>query len=212
MPEPTTPVPAPPAEAAAAVDESTANGAETPEPGAEALGDAGKKALDSMKAKWKAAEEKVRAADERVAAAEAKIAGKEAEYAAEQEKRKVEDAALAKANERILKAEIRAVAAASLADPKDALLYLDLAKFEVGDDGEVDTDAVKAAIEDLVKAKPYLAAQGGNTGTTFESPGAHRKGAPAGQLSQADLKSMTPAQIKTARAEGRFSDLFGIKP
>ena len=128
--------------------------------GEELLGDPGKKALDAMKAKWKAAEDRAKAAEAAAAEALAKAEGKEKEYAAEQERRKVEQEALSKANQRILKAEIRAQATAKLADPADALLYLDLSSFEVGDDGEVDAQAITAAIDNLIKSKPYLAAQG----------------------------------------------------
>lgn len=129
-------------------------------PGADQLGDAGKRALDTMKsdrnrhrddaAKWKADYE----------ALQAQVAGKEAEHAAQVERDRVKNEALGKANERILKAEIRAAAAGKLADPSDALLYIKLADFEVGEDGEVDSAALTAAIENLVKTKPYLAAQG----------------------------------------------------
>ena len=128
--------------------------------GEESLGDPGKKALDAMKAKWKAAEDRAKAAEAAAAEALAKAEGKEKEYAAEQERRKVEMEALSKANQRILKAEIRAQATAKLADPADALLYLDMSSFEVGDDGEVDAQAITAAIDNLIKSKPYLAAQG----------------------------------------------------
>ena len=128
--------------------------------GEESLGDPGKRALDAMKAKWKAAEDRAKAAEAAAAEALAKAEGKEKEYAAEQERRKVEQEALSKANQRILKAEIRAQATAKLADPADALLYLDMSSFEVGDDGEVDAQAITAAIDNLIKSKPYLAAQG----------------------------------------------------
>lgn len=146
-----------------AAGESTADGQqeEAPIEGAEALGDAGKKALDAMKAKWKEAERVARERDAELAELRAKAEGKEQEFAAEQERRKVEADALGKANERILKAEFRAEAAGKLADPSDALRYIDLSDFEVGNDGEVDRDAVANAIEALVKSKPYLAAQGG---------------------------------------------------
>ena len=196
-------------------DRSTASAASkgetNPDPaGAEALGDPGKKALDTMKAERQAAREETRQAKAALDAALAKIAGTEAEHTAQVERQRVQDEAMSKANDRIRKAEVRAAAAGVLTDPADALLYLDLSGFEVGDDGEVDQAAIKAAIEDLAKKKPYLAAQGGGTGTVFESPGAHRKGA-IGQLTQADLKGMTPAQINTARAEGRLNDLLGFK-
>jgi hypothetical protein len=208
-----TPAPAP-AEAvnpAPVTDESTASDTETPIPGAEALGDPGKKALDAMKAERAAAKAEAKAVREEFEAFKAKAEGKEAEYAAEQERRNVESAALAKANERILKAEIRAAAAGKLADPADALKFLDLSVFEVGADGDVDADAVTAAIENLAKSKPYLAAQGGTPGTVLESPGAHRTGPSAGQVTQAELDRMTPDQINAARAKGRLNDLLGIK-
>lgn len=201
VPKPTPPV----------AGQSTADDTETPIPGAEALGDPGKKALDAMKAERTAAKAEAKAVRDEFAAFKAAAEGKAAEYVAEQEKRKVEDAALAKANQRILKSEIRAIAAGKLADPKDALLHLDLDQFEVGNDGEVDTAAITAAIEDLVKSKPYLAAQGGKPGTVFESPGAHRTGTPAGQVTEAEFNNMTPAQINTARAAGRLDAILGIK-
>lgn len=97
---------------------------------------------------------------DQVAELQAKIEGKEKEYAAEQERRKVEKDALSKANQRILKAEIRAAAKGVLADPTDALTFIDLSSFEVGDDGEVDAQAITDAIDNLIKSKPYLAAQG----------------------------------------------------
>jgi hypothetical protein len=212
MPEPI-PTPAAPVDSAPApvADESTVDDNEAI-PGSEALGDPGKKALDAMKAKWKAAEAKAQSEADARAALEAKIEGKEADYAKDQERRNVESAALAKANTRILKAEIRAAAAGKLADPADALLYLDLSRFEVGDDGDVDTDAVASAIEALAKAKPYLAAQRG-TGPVFESPGAHRKGAPAGQLTQEQVKQLYAEkkydEIDQARQDGRLASIFG---
>ena len=129
-------------------------------PGEEALGDPGKKALDAMKAERNAARAEAKARADEIAQLRAKIEGREAEYAAEQERRAGEAAALAKANERIVKAEIRAAAAGKLADPADALRYLDVSSFEVGDDGETDAAAIAAAVDDLITTKPYLAAQG----------------------------------------------------
>lgn len=177
--------------------------------GEESLGDPGKKALDAMKAKWKAAEDRAKAAEAAAAEALAKAEGKEKEYAAEQERRKVEMEALSKANQRILKAEIRAQATAKLADPADALLYLDLSSFEVGDDGEVDAQAITAAIDNLITTKPYLAAQGRRFQGGADG-GARKDSAPA-QLTRADLGRMSPDEIVKAKAEGRLNDLLGIK-
>ena len=146
---------------------------------------------------------------DQVAELQAKIEGKEKEYAAEQERRKVEMEALSKANQRILKAEIRAQATAKLADPADALLYLDMSSFEVGDDGEVDAQAITAAIDDLIASKPYLAAQGRRFQGGADG-GARKDSAPA-QLTRADLGRMSPDEIVKAKAEGRLNDLLGIK-
>lgn len=177
--------------------------------GAEALGDPGKKALDAMKADRNAARQQARELQEQIDALKAQAEGREAEHQAELERRKVEEAALAKANERILKAEVRAAAASKLADPADALRFIDLSEFEVGTEGDVDSEAISDAIAGLLKSKPYLAAQGGS-GPVFESPGSHR-GDTKSQVTQADLARMTPDQINAARAEGRLNDLLGIK-
>lgn len=174
-----------------------------PVDGEDALGDPGKQALDRMKAERKAAVEARKDAEAKLAEALAKIEGKEKEFAEEQARRKVEAAALEKANDRIRKAEVRAAAAGVLNDPADALHYLDLAEFEVSDDGDVDRDAIKAAVQSLVKSKPYLAAQGG--GTVFESPSAHREN--VAQITRDQLKGMTPEQIVQAKREGRLKSL-----
>lgn len=149
--------------------------------GYDALGDAGKQALDRMKAERdaalaaaKAAEgdpkaaERIKAdraalrkANDDLAALQAKIDGREAEYAAEQAKRETEQAALAKANGKILRSEIKAAAKGVLADPADAYKFLDLDSFEVSDDGDVDVNAINEALKSLIDTKPYLAAQGG---------------------------------------------------
>lgn len=130
--------------------------------GEAALGDAGKKALDAMKAKWKEAEAKAKTEAEARAALEAKIAGKEAEFTAQQEAQRVKDEALAAANERILKAEVRAAAKGKVADEAlpDLSRLMDLSDIEVGADGEVDASQIARAIDDLIASKPYLAAQG----------------------------------------------------
>lgn len=117
-------------------------------------------AYEAEKEKRKTAAEAARTASEELAALKAKIAGTEAEHAAQLAAQKVKDEALGAANSRILKAEVRAAATGKLADPADALIHLDLSKFEVGEDGEVDAKALTAALDDLIKTKPYLAAQG----------------------------------------------------
>lgn len=176
------------------------------DPDDDALGDPGKKALDRMKAQrnkfrdelaaLKAAGGDVNAAKalktslaaanadelktlrQQVAELTAKAEGREAEYAAEQAKREAESEALAKANGRILRSEVRAAAAGKLTDPADALLYLDLTQFEVDDDGNVDTEELSDAIDELLRTKPYLSvsAQGGNSRFKGGADGGTRKG------------------------------------
>lgn len=118
------------------------------------LGDKGKQALDRMKARLKA--ERAR----RVAA-EAKAAQATSTDEAEAQRREVEAAATAKANARIVRAEIKAAAAGKLADPADAIAFLDPSDFEVDENGDLDTDEIAEAIDDLIRRKPHLAAQGG---------------------------------------------------
>ncbi|MFD5297214.1 hypothetical protein ACFWJU_18645 [Streptomyces mutabilis] len=175
--------------------------------GADQLGDAGKKALDSMKDKWKSEREKRRQLERQLADKDQGDGDDTAAQAAA--------AATAKANQRILKAEVRAAAAGKLADPRDALRLLDLDQFEVSDDGEVDADEIADAIEDLVKAKPYLAAQGGTTKRfqgTADSGARKGTGRPA-QLTEADVKRLSAAgkhaEILKAREEGRLADYLG---
>lgn len=203
----------------APVDESTADsGAQEEAPateaaheeqpnGAEALGDPGKKALDAMKADRNAAKAEAKRIADEFAAFKAQAEGKEAEYNASVEAQRVKDEALAAANDRIKRAEVRAAAAGKLNDPKDALSFLDLSTIEVNDDGEVDSDAVTSAINDLIKSKPYLAAQGKRF--EGEADGGARKETGPTQLTKDDLSRMSPEEISTAREEGRLNDLLG---
>jgi hypothetical protein len=66
--------------------------------------------------------------------------------------------ATAEANKRIVRAEVIAAGAGKLQDPTDAIGHLDLDKFEVNENGEVDRKALTAAVDELLKSKPYLGA------------------------------------------------------
>lgn len=170
--------------------------------GAEQLGDAGKKALDSMKSRWKDERTKRRQLEQQLSAKDGADDG-------EQARRQAETDALAKANARILKAEIRAAAKGRLTDPKDALTFLDLDTFEVGEDGEIDPDEIEEAITDLLKTKPYLAAATAKRFQGTGDGGAARKASRPKQLTKQDLKTMTPQQIVKAKNEGRLDDVLG---
>ncbi|MGW4406525.1 hypothetical protein ACWEJ6_21025 [Nonomuraea sp. NPDC004702] len=149
------------------------------------LGPAGEKALAAEKEKRKTAAAQARAEKARADAAEAELAKlrraaekakskpeEKADDAPDREeiRREAEQAAIAKANDRIVRAEIRAAAAGKLADPADALSFLDLTQFEVDADGNIDADQVADAIDDLLKKKPYLAPAQGD-GKRFKGSG-----------------------------------------
>lgn len=152
-------------------NEGNEGGNESENQGDPDLGEAGKKALEAERTRAKAAEKAHKAAMKELEDARKRLADIDASSKSDTdkaiEKAKAEAAeaagkeATAKANARILKAEVRAAAAGKLADPADALRLLDLDDFEVDDDGEVDAKAIAKALDDLVKSKPYLAAKGG---------------------------------------------------
>lgn len=170
--------------------------------GADQLGDKGKRALATMKGKWRAERDRRKALEEKLAGGD----GGDGDDAA----RKAAQAATAAASARILRAEIRAAAKGRLADPKDALTFLDLDQFEVGDDGEIDADEIEDAIDDLIKSKPYLAAATAKRFQGTGDGGAARKASRPKQLTRDDLKTMTPQQIVKAKAEGRLDDALGM--
>lgn len=174
----------------------------------EPLGEAGKKALDAMKLRAREAEKTAREAAAELARVKAEQEGKAAEYEQQQAADKVRADALAAANTRILKAEVRALAASRLADPEDALRFLDLTDFDVTDTGDVDRAAITAAIESLVTSKPYLSAQGGGRFQGAGDGGARNAQKPS-QISEAELAQMSPEQINKARREGRLDRLMG---
>ncbi|OII64598.1 hypothetical protein BJP40_19860 [Streptomyces sp. CC53] len=178
------------------------DGDEADPEGAEQLGDAGKKALASMKGKWRTERDKRRALEQR-------LAEKDRGDDTDQVRRQAEAEALSKANARIIRAEVKAAAAGKLADPADAYRFLDLDQFEVDDDGNVDSDEVAEAIDDLIKSKPYLAAATAKRFQGTGDGGAARKASRPKQLTRADLKSMSPEAIDRAREDGRLDDLMG---
>jgi hypothetical protein len=113
------------------------------------------------------------------------------------------------ANARLIQAEVRARAAGKLADPADAARMLDLAGFKIGDDGEPDGAAIDAAIGELVKAKPYLAAKAFQGTGDGGAPGREPATGPK-QYSEAEFKAMSPDQRVKARQEGRLNAYLGI--
>lgn len=169
------------------------------------LGDKGQKALAAERKARRDAEKARKALEAELADLKAKSAGTQqddAQKAADQARRDADAAVNAKANARILAAEVRAAAAGKLADPSDAARYLDLSEFEVAADGSVDSDAITEAISDLIKRKPYLAATA--QGFQGSGDGGARGASRTKQLTAADLKNMSAVDIDRARQEGRL--------
>lgn len=112
-------------------------------------------------------------------------------------------AALADVGQRLAAAEIKAALTGIVPDPAAIVEDLNLAKY-VGDDGEVDSEAVAS----LRKKYEGFGARGNGSG----GPNSLRQGQQGtppgkGQLTLADLNRMTPAQVVKARREGRLDDL-----
>ena len=181
---------------------------DAPIQGEEALGDPGKKALDTMKAERNAERSRAKELQAERDALKAQLEGREAEYAKEQEQKRMAAEALAGANRRILSAELRAAAKGKLADPTDAALYINLDEFEVSEDGEVDSDALASAIDDLLARKSHLAADSRRFDGAADqgAKGEHRQS----QLSATDLETMSAGEINQARRDGRLNKVLGI--
>lgn len=177
------------------------------------LGEAGRAALKAERAARKEAEKARKALEAEIAAIreQAQQSSDEAAQKAEADRirREATEAATAKANERILAAEVRAAAAGKLSDPADALRFLNMTDFEVAADGSVDAGEISGAISDLIKSKPYLAA----TAQGFQGSGDNgaRGGKPGGPpqiTSREALRKMSSAEIVKARKEGRLDKLL----
>lgn len=142
----------------------------------------------------------------------AKFEGKEKEFEQERVAREANAKALETANQRILKAEIRAASAGKLSDPNDALRFIDTSDFTVSDEGDVDRDTISSAIDDLLRNKPYLSAQGGEpTGVYAIPPSGMRDEEEHGQLSKDQAESLSQQEMLKAYSDGRLNDAIGRK-
>ncbi|MFN4000874.1 hypothetical protein [Microcella sp.] len=195
-----------------ASDEQSADGADSTDKAENTLGDAGKKAIDAMKAERNAAKAAAREAAAALKKLQDELALKDKpaeEQALEQARAEARAEATKAANERILRSELRAVATGKLADPADAALFIDLTQFEVSDNGDVDTDALSDAIDELLTRKPHLGAVQKQRFDGDADQGA-RKSEEKRQVTRAELESMKPEEINKARREGRLNKILGI--
>jgi hypothetical protein len=179
--------------------------------GGEQLGEAGKAAIDRERASAREANRLKSAAEQRAEAVEAELAQlreanqSEAEKATAKAVKEATAAAVAQGNQRLVRAEVKAAAAAAgFHDARDAALLLadKFGQIKVGDDGQVDENAVKALIEDLAKDKPHLVMKpgGGNGATPLPGQGNSGTTAPNGKaagLAEARKRFGDPAKTTT---------------
>ena len=123
------------------------------EPGGDApLGAAGEKALAEWKQRAKTAERESKAHAARLQELEDRD---KSEVQKATEKATAAEQRAAAMAQRAAKAEVRALAAATFADPSDAAAFLDLSEF-VDDTGDIDSKGIEKALADLLKRKPHL--------------------------------------------------------
>jgi hypothetical protein len=183
--------------------------------GEEALADPGKRALDATREKWRAErdrrvelEEELRLARRQMRSGQPAAPAVEPSIDADSIREDAERSALAKANARIVRAEVKGAAAALFADPADALAFLDLTSFDVDDKGDVDVEDIQAALTELLAKKPHLAKQdsapqGGSKRRIPEVPAdpAHKPSIP---VSHAD-------RIKAAQTAGDVTSFISLQ-
>lgn len=182
--------------------------------GADQLGDAGKRALDKMKADLRAERTRRKAAEAETAAAKAA-----AQQGAKKDDEKPDlDALKASALEQARAETLRdraldrleARAGRKFNDPADARAHLADRLDDFIDGGKIDMQAIDEALDELLDAKPYLAAAAKRFAGTGD--GGARKGSTGPvQKTDADLKKMTPEQIDEAHRKGELDELLGKK-
>lgn len=137
------------------------------------LGDAGRRALEREREARRAEAERRRALEAELATLREQQLP-DAERALAAARREGADEARAELTKslgrRLVEAEVLAAAAGKLVDPEAAVRFLELDEL-VNDDLSVDRKAVAGALDELLKAKPYLAATG-----TRRAPGSADQG------------------------------------
>jgi hypothetical protein len=132
------------------------------------LGDAGKRALEDERRARRDAEKAAKEARKQLDALK-QASMNEQEKAVEAARAEGRAEATKSATARIVASEIRAAAGRKLADPEDAVRLLDHDDF-VGEDGEINNRKLGAAIDRLLKDKPYLGGATPRTGTPDQGP------------------------------------------
>ena len=101
--------------------------------------------------------------------------------------------------EKLVRAEVRAVAAGRLADPTDALKFVDDSSF-VNTKGEVDHEAITKSIDELLASKPYLA-MSASTSNSGNGHGSADQGARGGKQPPATAADAMNTIIRGGKAK-----------
>ncbi|MFB4285695.1 hypothetical protein ACBJ59_61285 [Nonomuraea sp. MTCD27] len=167
------------------------------------LGTGGQKALEAERAKAREAEKRAREAERKVKQFEDANKSDLEKAASRADQAEQRAQALV---DRTVKAEIRAAAADSFADPSDAAAFLDLAAY-AGEDDEVDTDKIKADLADLLKRKPHLGKAGRKGPKPDPSQGARPGGTPdlAVQIAEAEKAGNHREAIRLKRQQAALT-------
>lgn len=180
------------------------------------LGDAGKRAIDRMKSERDEARRLLREAQNASQSQQSTTTDTSDRNGRKDDDNKgksaedVENEIIARLTAQALRSSVREVAGSKLTDPNDALVLGNWSDMTPNEFGEFDRSAITSKIDDLIKAKPYLAksdkkfegsADSGNRGDSQVQ----------GQVTRESLKSMTPAEINKARADGRLQDVLSGK-
>lgn len=185
-----------------AAAETTTDGEST----AEATVDEKAKLLEALRKEreLRKAAEKDRDAERAKASEQGKTAE---ELAAIKAQREAEQAVLAKANERIVKAELRAAAAQKVSNLNALTRLVDIGQIEVDEDGTPSSDDIAHAIDQFLTDFPEFAADKTKFSGSADQ-GTKGKQAAKRQLTHEDIKSMTPEQIVKAQKEGLLKDVL----
>jgi hypothetical protein len=163
-----------------------------------------------------AAERKARKeADRKSKTLEQQLADKDKpaeDLALDQARREAREEALAESNGRYVRSEVKAALTGKVTNPALALRLIDTSGIEVDANGDIDSDAVDAAIADLLAEAPELAVnvkrfQGG------ADQGAKGKQSKTAQMTQAEFDQIKGdyRAVKKAKDEGLLNAILGIK-
>lgn len=193
-----------------AVAPATGGGAPAQPPtGDDALGEGGKSALDKERAAAREATRAKAAAESALQAAQKELetlraaTQSDAERATAKAVKEATALVTVAGNARLVRAEVKAAAAAAqFHDPRDAaaLLADKFAEVKVGDNGEVDEDAVKTLVDGLAKSKPHLVKTAGGGAKPLPGQGTPSTGTVSGRdagLAEARRRFGDPTKTTT---------------